>query len=175
MYSPIGEVYQKGVSEKVRLPQLPCKLGIQLRDRYSIVRWSIVLLAILLLSACGFSPSDSEIDRALTLGDPLIGKIYMVRNIHRINGYERPDGYVVEFSAEIYILERPAEYFSRLAKGDQTGIGALTAFGLAAGGLAKWGLVTAGAISAATQDDIVPFSGTITMIKSEQGWILRPD
>ena len=38
----------------------------------------------------------------------------------------------------------------------------------------EWGLVTAATISAAKKGDIVPISGTITMIKSEQGWIARP-
>lgn len=146
-----------------------------MRDRYNFARWGIVLLAILFLSGCGFAPSDSEVERALTRGDPLIGKVYLIRNVHRINGYERPEGYVVEFGAEIYLLEQPAEYFGRLAKGDQTGIGVLAAVGLATGGLAKWGLVTAAAISAAEKGDVVSFSGSVTMIKSEQGWILRPE
>lgn len=148
---------------------------IQLRDRYYFARWTIVLLSSFLLFGCGFSPSDSEVAQALNRGDPLIGKVYLIRNIHRINGYERPEGYVIEYSAEINLLENPAEYFGRLAKEDQTGIGALTAFGQATGGLARWGLVTGAAISAAKKGDVVPFSGTITMIKSERGWILRPD
>jgi hypothetical protein len=115
------------------------------------------------------------VERALAWGDPLIGKVYLIRNINRINGYERPEGYVVEFGAEIYLLEKPTEYFGRLAKEDQSGIGAITAAGLAAGGLAKWGLVTAAAIAAGTKGDVVPFSGSVTLIKSEQGWILRPE
>jgi hypothetical protein len=153
-----------------------CKWGIQLRDLYNVARLGIVFLAIfLLLSGCGFSPSDSEVEQALVRGDPLVGKIYLIRNIHRINGYERSGGYVIEFSAEIYVLEKPAEYFGRLAKEDQTGLGVLTVAGLATGGLAKWGLVTAAAISTATKGDVVPFSGTITMIKSERGWIMMPE
>lgn len=150
-------------------------MGGELRDRCNFARWSIVLLATLLLSGCGFAPSDSEVERALARDDPLIGKVYLIRNIRRINGYERAEGYVVEFGAEIHLLEKPTEYFGRLAKEDQTGIGVLAALGLATGGLAKWGLVTAAAISAAEKGDVVPFSGSVTMIKSEQGWILRPE
>ena len=150
-------------------------MGDQLRDRCDFARWGAVLLAIILLSGCGFTPSDSDVERALGRGDPLVGKIYLIRNIHRVNGYERPEGYVVEFGAEIHVLEKPTEYFGRLAKEDQTGVGALTALGLATGGLAKWGLVTTAAISTAKKGDVVPFSGSVTMIKSENGWILRPE
>ena len=145
------------------------------QDRDYVIRRGIALLAFFLLSGCGSSPSNSELERALTRDDPLIDKVYQIRNIRRINGYERPEGYVVEFSAEISILANTAEYFGSLAQGDQTGAGAIAVFSLAGGGLAKWGLVTAAAISAAKKGDIVPISGTITMIKSEQGWIVRPD
>lgn len=149
--------------------------GDQLRDPYHVARWVKAFLAILLLSGCGFSPSESEIERALTRGDPLIGKVYQIRNIHRSNGYERSNGYVVEFEAEIHILENPTEYLGHLAKSDQTGVGAVAALGLATVGLTKWGLITAAALSTAKKGDVVPFSGSVIMIKSEQGWILRPD
>lgn len=144
------------------------------QDRDYVIRRGIALLAFF-LSGCAFSPSNSEIERALTRDDPLIDKVYQIRNIRRINGYERPEGYVVEFSAEISILANTSEYFGSLAKGDQTGAGAIAAFALAGGGLAKWGLLTAAAISAGKKGDVVPITGTITMIKSEQGWIARPD
>lgn len=146
-----------------------------MRAWYSFARWGVVLVAILLHSGCGFAPSNSEVERALIRGDPLIDKVYLIRNVRRTNGYERPEGYVVEFGAEIHLLEPPAEYFGRLAKQGQSGIGVLTALGLATGGLAKWGLATAAAISAAKNGDVIPFTGSITMIKSEQGWILRPE
>ncbi len=146
-----------------------------MRNRCNFARWRVILLAFLLLSGCGSAPSGSEVERALAQGDPLIGKVYLIRNINRINGYERPDGYVVEFGAEIHLLEKPTEYFGRLAKEDKTGIGVLTAMGLAAGGLAKWGLRTAAAISAAEKGEVVPFLGSVTMIRSERGWILRPE
>jgi hypothetical protein len=114
------------------------------------------------------------LERALVGGDALIDKVYQIRNIHRNNGYEQSDGYVVEFAAEIQVLEKPAEYFARLAKSDQSGVGAIAALGLAAGGLSKWGLVTASTLAAANKGDIIPFSGSVMMIRSEQGWILRP-
>lgn len=141
---------------------------------YHIHRWCSLLFVIFLLTGCGLSPSDSELERALVQNDPLIGKVYQVRNIHRNNGYERSNVYVVEFAAEIHVLENPTEYLGRLAQADRVGVGAFAAFGLAAGGLSKWGLVTAAALSAAKKGDVVPFSGSVTMIKSEQGWILRP-
>lgn len=146
-----------------------------MRKQCNLVRWSIVLLTILLLSGCGFSPSDSEVERALTQGDPLIGKVYLIRNIRRINGYERPEGYVIEYGADVQMLTDPVKYFGSLSKADQSGIGALVALGQATDGLARWGLLTAAAISAAKKGDVIPFSGTLTMIKSERGWILRPD
>lgn len=135
----------------------------------------VFLLGALLLSACGLSPSNSDVARALTQGDPLIGKVYQITNIRRSNGYERPDGYVVQFAAEIQVLENPADYFGGLTKRDQTGMGALAAVGLATGGLAKWGLATAANLSATKNGDVIPFSGTVILIKSEQGWILRPE
>lgn len=101
--------------------------------------------------------------------------MYTIRNVRRINGYERADGYVVEFSAEIHLLKNPADYFGSLANVGRSGTGLLAAVGLASAGLAKWGVVTAAAISAAQKGDAVPFSGSVTLIKSEQGWILRPD
>jgi len=145
------------------------------RGRRVAVRLTAGILAILSLFGCGLSPNNSEIERALSHGDPLIGKIYEIRNIRRINGYERPEGYVVEVSAELQILEKPTDYFARLSTADQTGAGALAAVGMATAGLGKWGLMTAATISASKKGDVIPFSGTITMIKSEQGWILRPD
>src|ERR1035437_6327099 len=98
---------------------------------------------IVLLIGCGSSPSDSELERALVRNDPLIGKVYQIRNIHRSNGYEQSGSYVVEFAAEINVLENPTEYLGRLAQSGQAGVGAFAAFGLAAGGLSRWGLVTA--------------------------------
>ena len=136
--------------------------------------FSLVALAILLLSACGSTPSDSDLARAVALDDPLIGQIYLIRNVRRINGYERHDGYVIEFQAEIHILNSPPEYLNSLTKGEQPGLGVLSAIALATTGLAKWGLVTSAAIFAAKRGDTIPFSGSITMIKSEKGWILRP-
>lgn len=148
--------------------------GGNLFTRDHIKKWNFLLLVISLLAGCGLSPSDSELERALVHNDPLIGKVYQVRNIHRSNGYERSGVYVVEFVAEIHVLENPTEYLGRVATSDHVGVGAFAAFGLAAGGLSKWGLVTAAALSAAKKGDVVPFSGSVMMIKSEQGWILRP-
>lgn len=147
----------------------------QLRRCFLAFLWSIGAVISVLLIACGTSPSATEVERALTYGDPLIGTVYEVRNIRRLNGYERPEGYVVEVSAEIHILENPAEYFVRLSTADQTGRGALTALGLASGGLAKWGPVLAVTISTSRKGDVFQYSGAMTMIKSEQGWIKRPN
>lgn len=135
----------------------------------------MAILAILFLSGCGLSPSNSELERALTHNDSLIGKVYEIRNVRRVNGYERPDGYVVEFKAEIYLLESPADYLDRLTRSGNAGIGALAAISLATSGVAKWGVVTATSLAAGKKGDVIPFSGTITMIKSERGWIQRPE
>lgn len=142
--------------------------------RNRVARWSLAGFAAFALSGCGNTPSDSELASALTRGDLLIGKVYEIRNIRRLNGYERPEGYVIEFSADIQILETPEDYFGRLSRADQSGAGVVAAIGLAAGGLAKWGLTTAALISASKKGDVVPVSGTTTMIKSERGWIARP-
>lgn len=140
----------------------------------TVEKWLWLLFVIGLLAGCGSSPSDAELGRALVRNDPLIGKVYQISNIHRSNGYEQSEGYIMEFVAEIHVLENPAEYLGRLAKADQGGAGAFAALGLAAGGLSRWGLVTTSALSAAKKGDVIPFSGSVTMIRSEQGWILRP-
>lgn len=135
----------------------------------------LILSIVLVLSGCSLSPSNADLEQALVGNDPLVGKIYSIRNVRRVNGYEQSQGYVIEYTAEIYILESPTEYFGHLAKSDSTGVGAFAAFGLATAGLAKWGALTAAAIAAGKKGDVLPFSGTVTMIKSERGWILQPD
>jgi len=131
----------------------------------------MAILVMLFLSGCGSSPSNSDLERALTQNDPLIGKVYQIRNVRRTNGYERPNGYVVEFTAEIYVLESPTDYLASLAQGDNAGMGALAAISVATAGVVKWGLVTAASLSASKKGDVIPFTGAITMIKSQQGWI----
>jgi hypothetical protein len=138
-------------------------------NKYAIIGWIAIVLA-----GCGLTPSDAEVERALTKGDALIGKAYQIANLRRLNGYQRNDGYVVEFSAEIHVLENPKEYLSRRSQNDKTGIGALAAIGLATEGLAKWGLVTSAELVASKKGDIIPFSGAMLLIKSEQGWIRTP-
>lgn len=144
--------------------------------RRRIGRLGAAAVVVLGLIGCGGKPSDADLAAALTRDDPLVGKVYEIRDIRRINGYERPpDAYVIEFSADIHILENPQNYFGRLSQSGQSGAGVVAAFGLATGGLAKWGLTTAALISASKKGDVLPVSGTTTMIKSERGWILRPE
>lgn len=152
-------------------------MELSLTHQNPILAWSAACLLIA-LTGCGGKPSDTELVSALTSGDPLIGLVYEIRDIRRVNGYERPSGYVIEYSATLHILESPQEYFTRLRQG---GISAANlasvaeSFEMAKGGLAKWGLKGAALISASKKGDDIPFSGSVNMIKSERGWIARAD
>lgn len=134
-----------------------------------------LIITVNLLTACSLTPSDAELVRAITTNDTLNGRLYQIQNFHRTNGYETRAGYVVKFNCELYILEDSAEYFNRLTKSGNNPVGAIAAFGLAAEGIAKWGLFNAALLSTYKKGDIVPFSGSVTMIKSEQGWIPNPE
>jgi hypothetical protein len=135
----------------------------------------LVLLAVGSIVGCSLmSPSDAEVIQALTANDTLNGRLYQIQNFHRINGYETRTGYVVQFSCEIYIIDDFQQYFNSLSKSGTDPMGTIAAFGLAAEGIAKWGLLNVALFSASKKGDVVPFSGTIAMIKSEHGWIPDP-
>lgn len=134
--------------------------------------WGVLLL--IALAGCSSPPSDIELATALTNGDTLIGQVYEIRDIRRLNGYEQSDGYIVEYAAKLHILESPLEYFKLLTQSGNKVAGALSAYEIAAGGLSKWGLKGAAIISASKKGDDIPISGSVNMIKSERGWIARP-
>lgn len=149
---------------------------VSIQKQSRTARLSVATVFLLALVGCGGKPSDADLAVALTRGDPLVGKIYEIRDIRRLNGYERPpDGYVIEFSANVHILEDPQDYFAALSQAGESGAGVVAAFGLATAGLAKWGLTTAALIAASKKGVDVPISGATVMIKSEQGWIVAPD
>jgi hypothetical protein len=135
----------------------------------------LACLSMVLVAGCSLTPSDQDISRALMGNDPLNNRVYQMRNIQRINGYERPDGYVIEYSAELHIIENPMAYFQHLSSTDQSGLGALAALGMATQGLARWGLITSAVLSSAQPGQVVPVNGSLLMIKSEQGWIPKPE
>jgi hypothetical protein len=127
------------------------------------------------LTACVLSPSDADVIHAITANDTLNGRLYKIQNFRRANGYKTRTGYQVEFNCEIYILEDPAEYFNRLTKSGENPVGAIAALGLVTEGISKWGLLNAVLLSTYKKGDVMPFSGSIGMIKSEQGWIANPE
>jgi hypothetical protein len=140
--------------------------------------WSALLFAVLLLSACSSSPSDAELAQALSGGDPLIGQVYVIKNLKRLNGYDNGSGrYIVEFSCDIILIESPADYLSRIGKRSTESasvIGTIASFGLAIGAAAKWGLLNSAVLVSKQKGDVVPFAGKIEMLKSEKGWIVNP-
>lgn len=147
-------------------------IGLLNKGAYSLL---VLISAVNLLTACSLAPSDAELVRAITTNDTLNGRLYQIQNFRRTNGYKTRTGYAVEFNCEIYILEDSADYFNRLTKSGNNPVGAIAAFGLAAEGIAKWGLFNAALLTTYKKGDNVPFSGSITMIKSEQGWIPNPE
>jgi hypothetical protein len=138
--------------------------------------WATALVFTLLAAACSFFfPSDEDILRALAANDPLMGQLYRVENIHRANGYERNGRYVVDFTGELRFVADAAEFLGHAAgKQADDPLGALAALGMAASGVAKWGLVNSLMLSARKKGDVVPFSGSMVMLKSERGWIADP-
>lgn len=138
-------------------------------------RLLVLFVAVNLLTACALSPSDDEVIQAITANDTLNGRLYKIQNFHRANGYKTRTGYKVEFNCEIYILEDPAEYFNKLTKSGDNPVGAIAALGLAAEGISRWGLLNAALLTTYKKGNVVPFSGSVTMIKSEQGWIANPE
>ncbi len=148
----------------------------------SIPRATDLLLAVvsilLFLSACSMTPSNSELTEALSNGDPLIGKVYVIKNLKRINGYEGTAGrYILEFSCDILIIESPGDYFDQLAKSPPesgNAIAKIAVLGLAIGAVAKWGLLTSAVLVSKQKGDVIPFHGRIEMMKSERGWIATP-
>ena len=134
--------------------------------------WPILLFTVLSLSACSSAPSDAELAQALSGGDPLIGQVYVIKNLKRLNGYDNGTGrYIVEFSCDIVIIESPADYLSRLGKQateSASVIGTIASFGLAMGAATKWGLLNSAVLVSKQKGDVVPFTGKIEMLKSEK-------
>lgn len=138
----------------------------------------VLFLGALLFSGCSTAPSDSDLARAISEGDPLVGQVYIFRNLRRLNGYEIGNGrYVVEFSCDLLMVESPAEHLSSLGKqaAETAGLmGGIASFSLAAGAAAKWGVLNSVVLVSKNKGDIVPFTGKIEMLKSERGWIAAP-
>jgi len=139
-----------------------------------VVYWFLVLFIVVNIFACSSAPSDQELIRAVTGNSPLSGHLYQIQNLNRINGYETPNGYTIQFSCQIFILEDPTEYFDKLTKSGSNPIGAIAAFSFVVEGITRWGMLNAALFSTAKKGDVLPFSGSISMIKSEQGWIQNP-
>jgi hypothetical protein len=137
--------------------------------------WAYALVFVFLGTACSFFfPSDEDILRALAANDPLMGQLYRVESLHRANGYERNGKYVVDFTGELHFVADAAAFLGQAGKQADDPLGALAALGMAASGVAKWGLVNSLMLSARKKGDVVPFSGSMVMLKSERGWIADP-
>jgi hypothetical protein len=137
--------------------------------------WLLTIVAALFFGGCSyFSPSDAEVLRALTANDPLSGQVYRIENLHRTNGYEQSGKYVVDFTGELHFIADAAGFLGQGAKQGDDPLGALAALGMAASGVAKWGLVNSLMLSARKKGDVVPFSGSIVMMKTERGWLADP-
>lgn len=135
----------------------------------------MAVVTALCLGACTlFAPKDEDVLRALTANDPLSGQVYRIENFHRTNGYERSGKYVVDFTGELHFIADAAGFLGQGAKKGDDPLGALAALGMAASGVAKWGLVNSLMLSARKKGDVVPFSGSIVMMKTEQGWMADP-
>jgi len=135
--------------------------------------WLVLLL--LAFAGCRNAPSDKEVADALSNGDTLVGQVYELRDIRRLNGYEQSDTYIVEYSAKLHILENPTEYVKHMTESRNNLVsGASSVFDIVLGGLSKWGLKGAAIISVSKKGDDIPVSGSVKMIKSERGWISQP-
>ncbi len=78
----------------------------------------------------------------------------------------------MQYSGKLRIIEVPSAYLSRMATSDNNPLGALVA---AVSGVSQWGLLGAAKLTAHKKGDVVPFSGSVTLIKSERGWIAIPE
>lgn len=137
--------------------------------------WLVCLLTALFMAACTFfQPADEDVLRALAANDPLSGPVYRIEKLRRTNGYQRNGKYVVDFTGELHFVADAAEFLGQAGKQGGDPLGALAALGMAASGVAKWGLLNSMMLSARKKGDVVPFSGSIVMIKSERGWMADP-
>jgi len=123
---------------------------------------------VILQCACSARPNDKELLRALVNGDPLNEALYHVQDVERLNGFDRGDSYDIEFRAQLVLLESPPDFFTRVSANPIAGIA------LSADAIGRWGLDAVALLGGASKGSVIPVTGTVSMIRSEKGWIRRP-